>query len=254
MIRVIIILVLLMVNFTIVAQTIVTDRPDQTESSSTVPKGGFQIETGVLFGSSKSEGISERQTLAPSTLFRYGLKNGIEIRLVNQFGSMKNRVTSKKTSGISDLEVGTKIQIFQKKEVNTEIAFLSHLILPTGSKEFTNDKLAIVNKLSISHVVSEVVGIGYNVGYDYYGTGKGNFTYSLALGISVFNKVGIYIEPYGNLIEFDIHEANFDSGITYLLKDNFQLDISFGIGINHKMNYFSVGASINISKAKKRSN
>ena len=51
--------------------------------------------------------------------------------------------------------------------------------------------------------------------------------------------------------EFDIHEANFDAGLTYLIQDNFQLDASFGTGINHNMNYFSVGASINISKAKK---
>lgn len=239
-----------MVNFTICAQTIVTDRPDQTESSSTVPKGSLQIETGVLFGSSKSEGISVRETLAPSTLFRYGITNGIEIRLVNQFESIKNKTTSDKANGMSDLEIGTKFQIFQKEGVNTEIAFLSHLILPTGSKDITIDKLGTINKLSISHAVSENVGIGYNVGYDYFGSGKGNFTYSLALAIGLTSKFGIYLEPYGGIIEFDIHEANFDAGITYLLQDNFQLDASFGTGLNHNMNYFSVGASINISKKK----
>ncbi|MCF6294946.1 MAG: transporter [Flavobacteriaceae bacterium] len=91
-----------MVNYSIYAQTIVTDRPVQTESSSTVPKGSFQIETGVLFGSTKVEGVSIRQTLAPSTLFRYGITKGIEIRLVNQFESIKNRITSEKANGISD--------------------------------------------------------------------------------------------------------------------------------------------------------
>lgn len=54
---------LILANGSIYAQTISTDRPDQTEGSSTVPKGSFQIETGLLFGYSKSEGISERQTL-----------------------------------------------------------------------------------------------------------------------------------------------------------------------------------------------
>ena len=123
MIRVIIFAVLLMVNFTIGAQTIVTDRPDQTESSSTVPKGSFQIETGMLFGSSKIGGVNFNETLALSTLFRYGITNGIEIRLVNQFESIKNKITNQKANGISDLEIGTKFQFLHKENVNTEIAF-----------------------------------------------------------------------------------------------------------------------------------
>lgn len=242
---------MLMVNFTISSQTIVTDRPDQTESSSTVPKGSLQIETGVLFGSSKSKGITIKETLAPSTLFRFGITNGIEIRLLNQFESINNKTTSEKVNGISDLEIGTKFQIFQKEDVNTEIAFLSHLILPTGSKDVTIDNFGTINKLSISHVLNETIGLGYNVGYDYFGTGKGNFTYSVAFAIGLTPKFGIYLEPYGNIIEFKNHEANFDAGITYLIQDNFQLDASFGTGLNHTMNYFSLGGSINISKAKK---
>ncbi len=115
------VLFLTLVNYSICAQTIVTDRPDQTESSSTVPKGSFQIESGVLFGSSKSGGISIRETLAPSTLFRYGITNGIEIRLVNQFESIKNRITSEKANGISDLEIGTKFQILKKENVKQEL-------------------------------------------------------------------------------------------------------------------------------------
>jgi hypothetical protein len=252
MIRTIIFIVFFIVHFSIGAQTIVTDRPDQTESSSTVPKESFQIETGVLVSSSKGNGISKRQLLAPSTLLRYGLTKGIEIRFVNQFESIKNKTTSKKANGVSDLEIGTKIQLLKKENINTEIAFLSHLILPTGSKALTNDKLGSINKLSISHTVNENFGVGYNVGYDYFGTGKGNFTYSLAFGFGLTDKIGFYVEPYGSIIEFKNHEVNFDTGFTYLIKNNFQLDASFGTGINHTMSFFSFGMSINISKEKKQ--
>jgi Putative MetA-pathway of phenol degradation len=249
--RVLIFVVILMINFSINAQTIITDRPDQTESSSTIPKGSFQIESGVLFGSSKSEGISIRETLAPSTLFRYGITKGLELRLVNQFESIRNRTASEKVNGISDLEIGAKFQILRSENVNTEIAFVSHLILPTGSKKLTIDRLGTINKLSISHKLNERIGLGYNVGYDYFETEKGNFTYSLSFAFELTSKLGIYVEPYGNLIELDQHEASFDAGITYLVQDNLQLDASFGTGINHTMNYFSIGASINISKNKK---
>ena len=40
------------------AQTIVTDRPDQTESSSTVGKGNLQIESGILVGFEEAGNIS----------------------------------------------------------------------------------------------------------------------------------------------------------------------------------------------------
>jgi len=244
-------IVILLYSFTLSAQTIVTDRPDQTESSSTVPRRSIQIETGILLGFSNDGLVKEQQLLVPSTLFRYGLTKGIEIRLVSQFESVKNKTTTEKVNGISDLEIGTKFQILQKEEVNTEIAFLSHLILPTGSKNVTLDKYATINKLSISHTINDKVGIGYNVGYNYFGEGQGDFTYSLAFAIGITDKVGIYFEPYGDVINFKEHESNFDTGITYLINPNFQLDLSFGIGINHNMSYSSLGMSINILKKKK---
>ncbi|WP_308991602.1 transporter [Mariniflexile litorale] len=243
-------LTLCLAGCSVFSQTIITDRPDQTESSSTIEKGSLQIETGVLLGFTEDDFSSERQLLAPSTLFRYGITNGIELRVLSQFESLKDQNSSQKINGMSDLEIGTKIQLFKKENINTEMAFLSHLILSTGSKYLSNNAFGTINKLSISHELSDVLGLGYNVGYDYFGEGSGNLTYSVALGISVTETFGVYIEPYGNFVEFDTHEASFDAGIAYLLKDNCQLDFSFGTGINHTMNYLSLGCSINIAKAK----
>ena len=235
-------------SYMAIAQTIVTDRPDQTESSSTVPKGSFQIETGILVGFMDSDNVSEQQLLLPSTLFRIALTDVLELRVVSQFESNNNKTLDETISGISDLEVGAKVQLFQNENVNTEIAFLSHLILPTGSKELTLDELGTINKLSVSHSLSESIGIGYNVGYNYFGEGKGDLTYSLAIGFGITDKLGAYIEPYGDLVEFDQHVSNFDAGFTYLIKDNLQFDFSLGTGINHTMNYLSIGCSMNIAK------
>lgn len=229
------------------AQAIVTDRPDQTESSSTVPKESLQLETGFLFGSSKNNLITEQQILAPSILSRYGLTKGIELRLVTQIESVKNKQTQETNSGFSDLEVGAKVQLFKRETRVTEIAFLSHLVLPTGPKQLTNDKFGTINKLSISHQLTETVGMGYNVGYNYFGYGNGDLTYSFALGIGLTDTLGIYFEPYGEVLDIETHEASFDGGLTYLLKDNIQLDLSFGTGINHTMKYIALGFSANIS-------
>lgn len=233
------------------AQQIITDRPDQTESSSTVPKGSLQIESGLLIGFTEQNLFSESQILAPTTLFRYGITKGIEIRVVNQLESIKNQTSSKTTNGVSDLEIGTKIQLLKKEDINTEIAFLTHLILPTGSKALTNDNVGTINKISVAHQVTNNIGVGYNIGYNYFGDGKGDLTYSLAIGIGITDKAAIYVEPYGDLTEFKNHIANFNTGLTYLLKDNFQIDFSFGTGLNYTMNYISMGFSWNIKNENK---
>ena len=220
---------------------IITDRPDQTESSSTVGGGNLQIESGLLMGFEGEIENSNRQILAPTNLFRYGVTKNIEIRFLSQFESLKNNDID--VQGISDIEIGTKIQLLKNENKNTEIAFLSHLIVPTGTKELTNDKYGTINKISISHEVNEKIGIGYNLGYNYFGEGEGDLTYSVALGIGVNDKVGIYIEPYGEMIDFDEYISNFDTGLTYLANDNLQFDFSFGTGINKRMNYISIGFS-----------
>jgi hypothetical protein len=243
----------LMVVFVVIGlsantQTIVTDRPDQTESSTTVPSGSFQTESGVLVGFTDIDNSSERQILLPTNLFRIGISKGIELRVLSQFESIENKTLDETFSGISDLEVGAKVQLFKKEEANTEIAFLSHLIIPSGSKDLTIDKIGAINKLSISHSISKSVGIGYNVGYNYLGIGSGDLTYSFSIGIGITEKLGAYMEPYGDLVDFEEHTSNFDAGFTYLIQDNFQFDFSFGTGINHSMNYLALGCSLNIAK------
>ncbi|MBT8260417.1 MAG: transporter [Bacteroidia bacterium] len=213
-------LALLLTSYAVSAQTIITDRPDQTESSLTIGRGELQIETGILYGTAKDDFFSEELVLAPTVLWRYGITKGIELRLLTEIASVKDKLTSYKTSGISDLQLGTKIQILKKQDIKTDIAFVSHVIIPTAKDALTLNEIGTINKLSIAHDIGETFGLGYNVGYDYFGFGSGNLTYSLSLGIGISEKVGMYIEPFGALVKLDNHEASFDAGITYLVKDN----------------------------------
>jgi len=228
-------------------QKIETDRPDQTESSSTVPAKHLQIESGILLGLSKNASNKEQQILLPTNLFRLGLTKGIELRILSQLESFQNNLG--RSSGISDLEIGTKIHLFGRENSKTEVAFITHLVLPTGSSGLTNSKYGSISKLSISNVLTDYLELGYNIGYNYFGSGNGDLTYSLALGYDLNEKVGVYIEPYGEISELNFWFSNVDAGFTYLIKDNLQFDFSFGTGINHRMNYLSLGMSwISISR------
>ena len=123
---------------------IITDRPDQTESSSTLPHKSLQIEAGLLFGDLNNE--AQRVYLLPTTLFRYGLTRGIELRLGENLMSYKSESSSETRFGLSDLEFGAKFQILRREDVNTEIAFLSHAIFPTGTEGLSLDKYGTINK------------------------------------------------------------------------------------------------------------
>lgn len=222
----------------IYSQNIVTDRPDQTESSSTISKGSLQIEMGLV--ALTVEDNSEKNFAGPSTLLRYGITEKIELRIFNQYESNKMNLDGGelKVSGLSDLELGFKVQLFKKENVNTEIAFLSHAIIPTANDELSNKKLGTINKLSISHTISESISVGYNVGYDYIDH-LSSFTYSAVLGFA-FSK------SFGAFFERGFFESNFDIGITFLMNPKFQLDVSYGTGINNDMQYVSTGFSWNI--------
>ena len=63
-------------------QELITDRPDQTESSVSVPKKSLQIEFGFLYGNLKENDVSINDILLLTVLFRYGLFKGFELRLV----------------------------------------------------------------------------------------------------------------------------------------------------------------------------
>lgn len=237
-------LIIFFLSYTVFSQEIVTDRPDQTESAITIGDNNFQIENGILYQKGNNSIIFN----GPSTLLRYGILNGIELRFVSQYESNKVELEggNMNYSGFSDIEFGAKIQILKSTTLNSEIAFLSHIVLPTAKSTITTNNLGVVNKLAISHAFSDKIGLGYNIGYDFVEK-EHSLTYSMALGIAVSNVIGFYIEPYGTWFEQNKYESNFDAGFTFLVSRNFQLDISYGCGLNNNMRYFSSGFSWKIS-------
>ncbi len=235
-------------SISLYGQSIVTDRPDQTESSSTVPKGSFQIESGIHITINEQSSLAERQILLPTNLFRIGISNSVELRVVNQLEIYQSHFSERNIVGMSDLQLGAKFFLLENEQKATQIAFLAHIVIPSGTSHFKGDNFRSINKLAVSHQVNDNFGIAYNLGYNFIEKEKGDFTYTLAFGFGLTDRVSVYIEPYGEFVNLDEHISSFDTGFTYLLKDNVQLDFSFGMGLNHDMNYMAIGSSWNFNK------
>lgn len=227
----------------------VTDRPDQTESSAVVGKGVLQVETGFTYETTDLDNGDRAVGIAlPNALWRLGISDRFELRVVTQpevsnyeavgFGTQRD-------FGLADLELGFKVNLLEPKKGNTEIGFLAHLVVPTGTDGISNEVPGVISKLAVTHTFGESHSVGYNLGYDYVNEVHQLF-YSLAWGVGLSEKVGVYLEVYGTYNEADRLGVNFDTGFTYLINQNVQLDYSFGLGLAERMNYHSIGCSFRL--------
>ena len=81
---------------------IITDRPDATESSTTVSLGSLQVETGAFYTSFEENNIKQEVFGYNTTLLRYGILKNLEFRLGWNFeegrttnnGTKMNDITS----------------------------------------------------------------------------------------------------------------------------------------------------------------
>ena len=100
-------------------QSVITDRPDQTESAETILPGYFQIETGVLFNKTNFRLMGVDYVVKSydfaGTLVRIGLSSKTELRIGSSILSERTTVLNKNetTTGLSGLNIGTKIRLLQ---------------------------------------------------------------------------------------------------------------------------------------------
>ncbi len=230
------------------AQTIATDRPSsQTDNSSTLPKYCFQMETGIL---GEAPGIIPelRYYLLPTALIRFGLSDRIELRIMENFE--KNNYSFNDEMGFSDLQIGTKIQLFKKESSKTELAFLLHTTIPIGTAGLSGNQYPAQYKHDGSTKLSEKYSLGYTVGFSHGEISPVQIPLSLLLGRSIGDKFSVFAEVYGEYVQ-NFYSINADAGLSYLITDDLQADFYFGSGINSSMKFWSVGFSWRIPKKSK---
>lgn len=227
---------------------LITDRPDQTESSVVVPHKSLQIETGFVMENDETDLVSQKSFAYNSTFLRYGLLENFELRLgleyLGEKVQIKNTDTTTAISGLSPLYTGFKVKISNEDGWKPEIAFLGGLVFPfTADEDFKPNYSAADIRFAFSHTLSNRFSLGYNLGAEWEGkTAIPEYFYSVSLGVGITDNLGMFIESYGWLPEEGEAEHLLDAGLTYLILPNFQFDVSAGIGIKNSIdNFISFG-------------
>ena len=226
-------------------EPIQADRPDQTETPAIVPKGMFQVETGFIF--QKNDENSNSNSL-PTVLWKYGVNENFELRLITEFVSEKN--FDQKSDGFTPILIGFKVKLCEEKGIVPKTSFIGHIGLPNAaSSRYKNDFVAPEFRFTMQHTLSEKFSLSYNLGFEWDGiTPQSTFVYTLTTGYSINKKLGCYAEIFGFAPEKDTAIHNFDAGFTYLINNNFMVDLSSGIGLtdNALDHYFALGFSFRI--------
>ncbi len=237
---------------------IVTDRPDQTESSETVLPGFFQMELGWTHAEDDN-GARGTTDSFPESLLRVGLLENLELRLGYdgyqwQDFNFKNGYFEE-NDGCGDTLVGMKLKFWDEKGWIPQTAVLTHLSLPTGQAPFSSERTDPSYRFLFTHTLSDRVSFAYNLGQAWESSedDKGDrdtrsvFQYTATVAISLTDRLGTYMEFFGDVPtgRSSGKPANsFNGGFTYLLANNVQLDIASGLGLSDSADDWFIGMGI----------
>ena len=200
-------------------ETLSSDRPGQALSSSVVGKNVFQIQAGIDYFESASD-------FYPSSFFRFGLSERFELNSGiilsgNEFAS-----------DLESLTLGARYVLNSNPEANLKSSLQFSYDVGATNK---SSQITYILGSSFSENLSYTINLGLNFNEDF---ALNNGIYIFNLSYALNEKVGVFLEPFGTFLKGDF-QFNLDSGVYYLVNNNFQLDFLIG-----ESNGFFTGAGI----------
>jgi hypothetical protein len=119
------------------------DRPGVSTSPQTVTRGAFQLETGVDYSRERSAGEPNEHRTAVAALARYGLLDGVELRLALEAIVFLRGPDD--ATNVGDLLLAAKIRVLEGQDGSARPAFslLPTIKLPTAPDPIGSEKVDI---------------------------------------------------------------------------------------------------------------
>ena len=225
---------------------IATDRPDETEVATLVPKHYFQGE----FGFGRINTNSETHTFVhPTALLKYGLSTTFELRLEENFITEHEATyqPTKNNTGIEPLQFGFKAAILEGKKIIPKTSLITHVAIPTfATKEFKADHIAPSFVFVMENDITKSIDVGYNLGAEWDGfSSNPEWLYTVSVGFDITKNLGGYVEAFGFAKNNEGSKNSADGGLYYFISNDIKVDCYAGFGISNKADdtFYGVGIS-----------
>ena len=239
-------------------EPLITDRPDATESTDAVPAGYLQLEAGYTFTYDREGAERSRNHTAPEMLLRIGLVEDLELRIgwdgyswtesqsrtATPLGAVVTRETW--SQGGNDLSLGLKYKFAQRSGYVPDLGVLTTITVPTGGGGISSGDVDPEIVLLWAYDLTDSAAMSGNVGVAWPSNDGGRFVQAfatLSFGFALNDRVGTYVEYFGLYPGEEHVDAahSVNTGITYLVNNDFQIDIRIGAGLNEQADDFFAG-------------
>ena len=229
-------------------EPLASDRPDFTESTITVKPGIVQLEGGHTF----ERVTSEKTNTTGELLLRIGIAPRAELRI--EPGSY-TKITSPgaDASGWEDGALGTKLRLYTRPNDNPsfvpDISIVAATSVPTGGRVFRQRRPQPEAKLATAWTITDKVDLSTNVVASRPVDESGRYTElaaSASFGFDLTPRLGAFAEVFGFAPQRDnVGRTHYvDTGSTFCLTPNFQLDARGGVGLNGAAPDYFVGVGL----------
>jgi hypothetical protein len=226
---------------------ILTDRPDQTEGVFIIPKGYFQLESGIHVEANKQNTTTY---LIPTNLLKFGLHKRVELQSVLELNYSKSGGL-----GLLPVSLGFKANLLKQNGIIPQFALIGRYkfkgIATVNYKDVRNSPLII---LAFENIFQEKFALGYNLGLSWNGvTSNPNYIASLSLGYTLDEQSTFFLEL------FNENEAGFnyqlvDLGYIFTINNKVIIDFCGGkfLGKTDQNYFFTLGLTTRFNALKFR--
>lgn len=233
-----------------------TDRPDATESPYTVDAGHFQIEASFFdYSCDHSEGAKSEVRTYGSLNLKAGLLSNVDLQVV--FDSYSNESVKEvghrsSVSGFSDVQARLKINLWGNDGGRTALGLMPFVKIPSGTA-LSNDRWAGGVIVPFAFELADGIGAGLMAEADFvYDEDSGSYetewVHTATVGFDIVGSLGAFVEYMGvaGSAPGFRYQASFNTGVTYGVTDNVQLDVGVRLGLYDAAEDFGVFAGISV--------
>lgn len=238
-----------------------TDRPDTTESPYTVDAGHVQIELSLIdytVGRRNDDGVkTEAWTIAP-TLLKIGLLNNVDLQLgIDPY--TRSRTTDRATGasevarGFGSTVLRLKWNLWGNDEGDSALALMPYASFPTSSDDLGADRieygLIVPFALALPHdfslgLMGEIDVIRSEADDRY----VIDFLHTATISRDLIGDLAGFIEYAGfaNLNHNQDYRAYVNTGLTYAVTENLQLDAGLRFGLTKAADDFGLFTGMSV--------